>query len=161
VTHPLTVWCLSPKPCGDGAGHRISVPDRLFIHHAPEDPLGDPAAHDLSERMHRYQELRKELEAELHEVLATNERLTNHLRNVDRTLPADSEDLAQFLENDEVLEALEARSRDRLEELRTAIARIDAGDYDRCAACGSGIEEGRLEVLPTTTLCVACAGGGN
>jgi len=111
--------------------------------------------------MQPFQELRKELESELDEVLATNERLTNHLRNVDRTLPGDSEDLAQFLENDEVLEALEARSRERIEELRTAIARIDAGGYDSCATCGGTIEEGRLEVLPTTTLCVACAGGGS
>lgn len=115
----------------------------------------------LSERMHRYQELRKELEEELREVLSTNERLTDHLRNVDRTLPGDSEDLAQFLENDEVLEALEARTRERLDELRTAIARIDAGDYDRCAGCGGTIEAGRLEILPTTNLCVACAGGGS
>jgi len=111
--------------------------------------------------MSQYQELRKELEVELREVLSTNERLTDHLRNVDRTLPRDSEDLAQFLENDEVLEALEARSRDRIEELRTAIARIDSGSYNLCAACGGKIEAGRLDILPTTTLCVACAGGGS
>jgi DnaK suppressor protein len=110
--------------------------------------------------MTRHGKVREQLEAELHEVLSTNARLTDHLRNVDRTLPKDWADLGQFLENDEVLEALESRSRDRIEELRQAIVRIDAGNYDRCGNCGRTIEAGRLEVLPTTSICAGCAGGG-
>lgn len=107
--------------------------------------------------MTRYAKIRNELEVELREVLATSDRLGNHLRNWDRTLPKDSQELAQFVGNDDVLEALEVRSRERIEELQGAITRIDAGEYDRCAQCGTEIEAGRLEILPTTSLCAACA----
>jgi DnaK suppressor protein len=102
-------------------------------------------------------DLRTLLEAELQDVLAKAERLTSHLRNEDRTLPKDSEDLAQFLENDEVLEALEVRTRDRIEEIRSALARLADGSHGRCATCGGTIQPERLEVLPTTTLCASCA----
>ncbi len=107
--------------------------------------------------MSRFSDIRAALRSELHEVLATSERLTKHLRNWDRTLPADAQELAQFVENDEVLEALDVRARERIGQLRTAIARIDAGEYDRCAACDGTIEEGRLEILPTTSTCAGCA----
>jgi len=102
-------------------------------------------------------DLRHLLEAELQDVLDKAERLTSHLRNEDRTLPKDSEDLAQFIENDEVLEALEVRTRDRIDEIRSALRRLEEGVHDRCATCGGAIQPERLEVLPTTTLCLSCA----
>lgn len=107
--------------------------------------------------MGQQDELRERLESELREVLSTSHRISEHLRNEDRTLPKDWADLGQFLENDEVLEALELRSRERVDELHGAIARIEDGTYHTCASCGGKIEEGRLEVLPTTALCAQCA----
>lgn len=41
-----------------------------------------------------------------------------------------------------------------LEEVRHAIARIDAGGYGRCEECGEPIPEGRLEARPWATRCV-------
>lgn len=38
-----------------------------------------------------------------------------------------------------------------------AIARLDAGTYGICAACGQPIPAARLEVRPFATHCVACA----
>ncbi len=107
--------------------------------------------------MARYDKLRERFEEELGDLLSTNLRLTSHLRNQDRTLPKDWAELAQFLENDEVLEALESRSRERIAHLERAIARIDDGTYDTCGACGKKIEPGRLELLPTTPICASCA----
>lgn len=101
--------------------------------------------------------VRKVLTEELAALLATNTRLTSHLRNEDRTLPKDSEDLAQFLENDEVLTALESRTRDRIALVRQAIARIDDGSYRTCQSCGGEIEADRLELLSTTPICAPCA----
>ncbi len=101
--------------------------------------------------------LRAQFEEDLRELLATNSRLTSHLRNEDRTLPKDWSDLAQFLENDEVLEALETRSRQRIASLQKAITRIELGTYDTCQSCGKTIEPGRLELLPTTPICAKCA----
>jgi len=71
--------------------------------------------------------IRKDLEIELADVLSKSERLENHLRNKDRTLPDDWAELAQFVENDEVLEHLEVRSRERIEALQGALNRIEAG----------------------------------
>ena len=100
---------------------------------------------------------RKSLIEELEALLSTNARLSSQLRNEDRTLPKDSEDLAQFLENDEVLEALESRSRERIGQIQRAILRIDAGRYRTCRSCGNEIGADRLQLLPATPICASCA----
>ncbi len=102
-------------------------------------------------------ELRTRLEAELEAEVRKHGRLSNHLRNQDRDVPSDWSDKAQFLENDEVLEALEGRARDRIERIATALRRIHNGIYASCSSCGEEIEAERLDVLPTTTICAVCA----
>jgi DnaK suppressor protein len=47
----------------------------------------------------------------------------------------------------------------RLDELRAAVARLQAGTYETCSRCGEQIESGRLELLPTTRVCSRCARG--
>jgi len=42
-------------------------------------------------------------------------------------------------------------------EIRNALARIDAGTFGVCENCGQKIPEGRLEAVPYTRYCVACA----
>lgn len=102
--------------------------------------------------------LRDRLEAELEAVMGRHERLRGHLRNKDRTVPADWSEMAQFLENDEVLEALEGRAREQIEALLAALHRVEEGTYTRCASCGREIAAERLELLPTTRVCASCAG---
>jgi len=80
-----------------------------------------------------------------------------HLRGTDRDAPTDWTDRAQFLENDEVLEALDDHERARLVQVRQALQRIDAGTYGVCATCGEPINPRRLEALPATTICIGCA----
>lgn len=101
--------------------------------------------------------IKAKLEEELTDVLQKSGRLTDHLRNRDRTLPKDWSDLAQFTENDEVLEVLESRARDRVDALRLALQRIDEGTYTECAQCGATIAPERLDTLPTTSVCAQCA----
>jgi DnaK suppressor protein len=43
------------------------------------------------------------------------------------------------------------------EEIDAAIARLDADAYGLCNACGDPIAPARLEALPWTAYCVACA----
>lgn len=45
----------------------------------------------------------------------------------------------------------------RMEELRKATSRLERGTYEECSICGGRIEEGRLELLPTTRVCSRCA----
>jgi RNA polymerase-binding transcription factor DksA len=53
--------------------------------------------------------------------------------------------------------ALLAAAHAHLEALDLAIRRVEGGDYGRCEACGTPIPEDRLEAVPTTSRCVACA----
>ncbi|MDX1577241.1 MAG: TraR/DksA C4-type zinc finger protein [Gemmatimonadota bacterium] len=101
--------------------------------------------------------IRSELEEKLREMTDRHARLSAHLRNEDREMPADWQEMAQFVENDEVLESLEARTRERLEAIVRAVGRIDEGSYTICARCGGEIQGERLELLPTTTICSSCA----
>ena len=103
--------------------------------------------------------LRARLEADLDAVINRHGRLQGHLRNQDRTVPADWADKAQFLENDEVLEALEGRARQQIEDLLGALRRVELGTYAKCASCGKDIAPERLDLLPTTSVCAACARG--
>jgi DnaK suppressor protein len=45
----------------------------------------------------------------------------------------------------------------QLAEIDRALAKIDDGSHGVCDGCGRAIPEGRLEVHPTATTCVACA----
>ena len=87
--------------------------------------------------------------------------IENRHEKVDRDLhrlpDADSQEAAQQAENDEVLEGLEAQSREEIEQIRSALKRIDSGDYGTCESCGEAIADGRLEALPFTALCISCA----
>jgi DnaK suppressor protein len=45
----------------------------------------------------------------------------------------------------------------QLQKLDQALARLEQGVYGICDNCGNAIELPRLERLPETTLCIACA----
>ncbi len=49
------------------------------------------------------------------------------------------------------------RTEAQLQQVREALARLDAGTYGKCQACGEPIDEERLELLPLTTYCIRCA----
>ena len=53
--------------------------------------------------------------------------------------------------------AMLEQARLRLIEIDQALARTTAGSYGRCDRCGRAIGEDRIEAIPTTTRCVACA----
>lgn len=55
------------------------------------------------------------------------------------------------------LAALGDREAERIRALGRALARLDAGEYGRCAACGAAIGRARLETLPETSRCRRCA----
>ena len=44
-----------------------------------------------------------------------------------------------------------------IEALHGALIRVDDGTYGLCEGCGVQIDPERLEILPGTTLCTACA----
>jgi RNA polymerase-binding protein DksA len=52
--------------------------------------------------------------------------------------------------------ALGDRSRQTLEAVDAALARLDAGTYGTCTSCGRGIAAERLEAIPSAALCIDC-----
>ena len=53
-------------------------------------------------------------------------------------------------------EGLAREHRQELLELDAAEARVHAGNYGVCTACGQQIPDAQLERVPTRTTCVAC-----
>ena len=72
-------------------------------------------------------------------------------------MTADWSEQASERENDEVLESLGNSSEQELSMIKYALMRIDEGTYFQCAECGNDIPVARLDLLPYTAHCVACA----
>jgi len=53
--------------------------------------------------------------------------------------------------------ASQQRARIQLKRIDAAIARVEAGSYGDCAACGERIADARLEADPATPFCRDCA----
>jgi RNA polymerase-binding transcription factor DksA len=56
--------------------------------------------------------------------------------------------------------ALLEQSKERVAELEQALSRAKRGKYGVCRECGEPIHPDRLEVLPSTELCIRCARAG-
>ncbi|MDH3240428.1 MAG: TraR/DksA C4-type zinc finger protein [Alphaproteobacteria bacterium] len=54
----------------------------------------------------------------------------------------------------------ERRRKARMEVLRGAIKRMDAGEFGFCTACGEEIAEKRLDLDAAVATCIDCAAGG-
>jgi RNA polymerase-binding transcription factor DksA len=52
--------------------------------------------------------------------------------------------------------AMSAMLESRLDEIDTALAKVDGGTYGICTSCKNPIPPRRLEALPFATLCVTC-----
>lgn len=76
---------------------------------------------------------------------------------LDQPASKDWEEAAVEQEGDEVLEALGEQSRTEVRRIRAALDRIRRGEYGFCVDCGTEIAPERLDLLPATPFCAACA----
>lgn len=58
----------------------------------------------------------------------------------------------------EMARATEVRRKGRLQRITNALKRIDDGSFGECLECGDDIAPKRLELDPTVTHCINCAG---
>jgi len=70
---------------------------------------------------------------------------------------SDWEELAVERESDEVLEGMGLSGQEEIKAITAALQRIEDGEYGYCVTCGSDIAPDRLDVLPYTPFCQACA----
>ncbi len=104
-------------------------------------------------------EVRLRLRTELDTLEARAGRLTRHLRRKDEALPDDWEERGASLSNDEVIEALDVKTRERIDAITGAIRRIDDGSWgENASQCGADIPPARILAVPTARMCIKCAG---
>ncbi|MDF0599592.1 TraR/DksA family transcriptional regulator [Psychromarinibacter sp. C21-152] len=105
--------------------------------------------------MKTIEERRADLEARLAE-------LENRLHGIEEELDShqarDWEEMATEREGEEVLEGLGSSGQAEIRKIKAALQRMDEGEYGYCARCGDSIQPERLDVVPYTPLCRACAG---
>lgn len=101
--------------------------------------------------------VRSELEQRLRDLSDRAARIDAHQHERDRDVPQDWDDLAQYRENDEVVDRLDDMTRDEIARIRGALQRMDAGTWGACARCSEEIEEARLRAVPTAVTCLQCA----
>ena len=104
--------------------------------------------------MNEHEEIAKALKTRLAE-------LRTHFAKVDRELhkplPADSEDQAIELENQEALEVIGRTELAEIRQIEATLERISEGTYGACAKCGRPIDPRRLKTLPTAATCISCS----
>lgn len=87
--------------------------------------------------------------------------LQARLQEIDAELDShqskDWEELATERESDEVLEHEGALGKAEIAKITAALGRMDEGEFGYCVKCGSEIGAERLDVVPATPFCRACA----
>jgi|SRR5208282_2102353 len=105
--------------------------------------------------MKTYEEIAQTLEHRLVELMSNIREIDSELQS---SLPADWEEQATQLENQDALEGVEKSKLQEIRQIREALQRIGQGSYGVCAQCGEAIDPRRLRALPTATRCISCAG---
>ena len=97
-------------------------------------------------------------------LLARRDDLRGRLASIGQELDShqskDWEELATEREGDEVLETMGLTGQQELRAIDAALRRIDEGEYGFCAKCGADIRAERLDLMPWTPFCSACANQG-
>jgi DnaK suppressor protein len=102
---------------------------------------------------------RRRLEAELAELRGQRADLEESAEAATGEVDFDEEfaDAGSFTFERERDLSLADNAKDLIAKVEHALARIDAGGFGRCEACGGAIEAERLDALPYATLCLADA----
>lgn len=85
------------------------------------------------------------------------DRLHGIAEELDSHQSKDWEDSATEREDEEVLERLGVTGQQEIAQIKAALDRMDQGEYGFCVKCGNEISSARLDLLPYTPFCKACA----
>lgn len=87
--------------------------------------------------------------------------LTHRVEEIDEDLhehgEIDFEERATEIAGDEVLEGLGSAGLLEIQQINSALARLESGTYGVCTRCGEDIDERRLQAVPHAALCISCA----
>ena len=97
---------------------------------------------------------KKQIQDRIAELTGNMQKISHDL---DQPLPADLEDQAIDLEDDEVLEGIGWANLQEVRLLDQALKRIADGSYGICQKCGDPISQARLDAVPYAHICRHCA----
>jgi len=97
---------------------------------------------------------KKQIQDRIAELTGNMQKISHDL---DQPLPADLEDQAIDLEDDEVLEGIGWANLQEVRLLDQALKRIADGSYGICQKCGDPISQARLDAVPYAQICRHCA----
>ncbi|MEE4121160.1 MAG: TraR/DksA C4-type zinc finger protein [Paracoccaceae bacterium] len=101
---------------------------------------------------------------QLEQMLAELERAEEMGKEGQKTVELDQQSVGRLarmdaLQNQAMAQAGGRRRAGEARRIAAALARIDDGSFGECSDCGEEIPDRRLEIDPTTPLCVSCASG--
>jgi RNA polymerase-binding protein DksA len=99
-------------------------------------------------------EIRTLLEERLRELAERVEEIDDDLHEHEED---DFADRAIETAGDEVLEELGSAGLREIQQIRSALVRLEKGTYGVCTRCGEPVGERRLEAIPHAALCISCA----
>ena len=73
------------------------------------------------------------------------------------SMPTSMAELGSDNSDQELTLSLLGSDKDSLDQIETAIQRIEDGSYGRCEECGGKIPKSRLDAIPYAAQCVRCA----
>ncbi|TVP58045.1 MAG: hypothetical protein EA351_04585 [Gemmatimonadales bacterium] len=131
-----------------GSGSRCS---------GPRSPRGEPKPMAIPDAV--LSDLRQELERQKIRL----ERSMSLTEEAVRPVELDQQAVGRLsrmdsMQNQQMSRNLQDREQARYAAIRTALERMDRGEYGSCADCGDEIQAGRLFVVPEIAHCPACSG---
>jgi DnaK suppressor protein len=104
------------------------------------------------EKLEHFREI---LRGRFQELLAEAEKTVTGMTSANDNYP-DPTDRASLESDRNFMLRIRDRERKLLSKIKSALERIDSGDFGICEMCGDDIGEERLEARPVTTLCISC-----
>jgi DnaK suppressor protein len=89
------------------------------------------------------------------EILVEAEKTVTGMTSANENYP-DPTDRASLESDRNFMLRIRDRERKLLSKIRSALERIDSGEFGICEMCGDEIGEERLKARPVTTLCISC-----
>ena len=75
-----------------------------------------------------------------------------------RADPMDAADMAALHSDMDLVNTMRSRNQQLVHEIRSAIRRIENGEFGICWVCSDSIGLDRLQAQPVATLCIRCQG---
>ncbi|PIE97526.1 MAG: conjugal transfer protein TraR [Treponema sp.] len=102
-------------------------------------------------------EMRNKLLHTKKEILAALDQKNDDFKEIIKNdTPKDFADIASSYTDQQILEVMGSQDLKRIQQINSALMRIQDGKYGRCIKCKKYIPEDRLKALPYALKCIAC-----